>query len=66
MARRKLELLDRAHYLNDLNVPRGNRLEPLRGRLEGWRSIRINNQWRIIFRWTDDGLEGVEIVDYHN
>ena len=45
--------------------PRGNHLELLRGRLEGWHSIRINDQWRIVFRWTDAGPEGVEIVDYH-
>ncbi len=65
VALRKLDALHRATELNWLLEPRGNRLEALHGRLEGWHSIRINDQWRIVFRWTDAGAEGVEIVDYH-
>ena len=51
--------------LADLAVPPGNRLEGLKGDLAGKHSIRINDQWRIIFRWTEAGPEDVEIVDYH-
>ena len=63
-ARRKLEILAAAHQLSDLRVPPGNRLEALRGDRHGQHSIRINDQWRICFRWRD-GAEDVEIVDYH-
>jgi proteic killer suppression protein len=63
-ARRKLQLLAAAGNLGDLRVPPGNRLEALSGDREGHYSIRINNQWRICFRW-DDGAHDVEIVDYH-
>jgi toxin HigB-1 len=63
-ARRKLLLLDSARGLDDLKVPPGNRLEALRGDRLGQHSIRINDQWRICFRW-DDGAHDVEIVDYH-
>ena len=62
---RKLAMLDAADSLNDLRVPPGNRLEALRGDRAGQHSIRINQQWRICFTWTDAGPEGVEIVDYH-
>jgi toxin HigB-1 len=65
VARRKLVQLDGAVTLADLAVPPGNRLEALRGDLAGKHSIRINDKWRIVFRWTDDGPEQVEIVDYH-
>lgn len=65
VAARKLVQLNRARLLTDLSVPPGNRLEALRGRGSGWHSIRINDQWRIIFKWTDAGPEKVEIVDYH-
>jgi proteic killer suppression protein len=65
VARRKLVQLDAAGGLSDLLVPPGNRLEALKGDLRGYHSIRINDQWRIIFRWTDAGPEDVEIVDYH-
>lgn len=65
VARRKLVQLDGATMLADLASPPGNRLEALRGDLAGKHSIRINDQWRIVFRWTDDGPEQVEIVDYH-
>ncbi len=64
-ALRKLTLLDAAALLDDLRVPPGNRLEALRGGRRGRYSIRINDQWRICFRWTDAGPEDVEIVDYH-
>ncbi len=64
-ARRKLLYLSRARVLRDLNVPPGNRLEALRGDREGQHSIRINDQWRICFRWREDGVHDVEIVDYH-
>ena len=63
-ARRKLLLLDAAGSLDDLRVPPGNRLEALSGNRAGQYSIRINQQWRICFRW-DEGAHGVEIVDYH-
>ena len=64
-ALRKLLLLDAAESLRDLRVPPGNRLEKLEGDREGQYSIRINDQWRICFRWDDDGARDVEIVDYH-
>jgi proteic killer suppression protein len=64
-ARRKLLLLHRAKALGDLRVPPGNRLEALRGRRAGEHSIRINDQWRICFRWSDNDAYDVEIVDYH-
>lgn len=64
-ALRKLLILDAADELGDLRVPPGNRLEKLRGDRAGSYSIRINDQWRICFRWTAAGPEGVEIVDYH-
>jgi proteic killer suppression protein len=65
VARRKLVQLDAAAGLSDLMIPPGNRLEALKGDLRGHHSIRINDQWRIIFRWTEAGPEEVEIVDYH-
>ena len=64
IARRKLRMLNNANALNDLRVPPANRLEPLRGRRTGQYSIRINDQWRICFKW-DKGPSRVEIVDYH-
>ena len=64
-ARIKLIMLDAATLLEALRSPPGNRLEALKGRLSGKHSIRINDQWRIVFRWTDAGPEDVEIVDYH-
>jgi proteic killer suppression protein len=65
VARRKLIMLDAAAFLEALNSPPGNRLEALKGDLAGKHSIRINDQWRIVFRWTDAGPEDVEIIDYH-
>lgn len=65
VALRKLIQMNRAGQLCDLRVPPGNRLEALQGNYAGYHSIRINDQWRIIFRWTDLGPAGVAIVDYH-
>jgi len=65
VARRKLRQLEIADQLDDLRVPPGNRLEPLKGNRSGQHSIRINDQWRLCFRWTKIGAEDVEIVDYH-
>jgi proteic killer suppression protein len=62
---RKLALLDAAESLADLRVPPGNRLEKLTGDRAGRCSVRINQQWRICFCWSDAGPEDVEIVDYH-
>jgi proteic killer suppression protein len=62
---RKLAMLDAAEVLADLRVPPGNRLEKLAGDRAGQYSIRVNQQWRICFRWTDAGPEEVEITDYH-
>ena len=65
IALRKLDILNAAHELVDLRVPPGNRLELLKGDREGFYSIRINDQWRIIFRWENGGANDVSIVDYH-
>ena len=65
IAIKKLTQLDVSTELATLNVPPGNRLEALVGNRKGQHSIRINEQWRICFKWTDEGPEGVEIVDYH-
>jgi proteic killer suppression protein len=64
-ARRKLYYLHRARTLQDLLVPPGNRLEALSGNRDGQYSIRINDQWRICFKWLDGDAYEVEIVDYH-
>ena len=64
-ARRKLLYLHRARTLKDLKQPPGNRLEKLKGDREGQSSIRINDQWRICFKWIDGDAHDVEIVDYH-
>ena len=65
MAARKLDQLDSAERLEDLRVPPGNRLEWLSGDRQGQQSIRINDQYRICFIWTDGGPAEVELVDYH-
>lgn len=65
LAARKLDALDAAHSLNDLRVPPGNRLEALTGNRKGQHSIRINDQYRICFRWTERGAADVEVCDYH-
>ena len=65
---RAMRMLDRLQYatvLSDLAVPPGNRLESLQGNLAGFHSVRINGQWRVIFRWTDAGPADVRITDYH-
>jgi proteic killer suppression protein len=64
-SQRRLSALDAAVDLNDLRIPPGNRLEALSGNRAGQHSIRINDQWRICFRWIDGRAEEVEIVDYH-
>ena len=64
-AERKLRQLNVARRLEDLRAVAGNRLEPLKGDLEGWWSIRINDQFRLIFTWTDAGPADVQITDYH-
>lgn len=64
-ALRKLRMLNRATNLNDLRVPPANRLEKLKGDRLGQHSIRINDQWRICFKWHESGAFQVEIVDYH-
>ena len=65
IAMRKLAQLDAAHTLDFLRSPPGNRLEALKGDRKGQYSIRINDQFRVCFRWTQDGPERVEIIDYH-
>ena len=64
-AKRKLEAINAANGLSDLAVPPSNRLERLRGDLRGFYSIRISQQWRVIFRWRDGEPHEVRIVDYH-
>ena len=64
VALRKLDVLNAAYHLEDLRSPPANRLEALKGNLTGFYSIRVNDQWRIIFRW-DAGAQDVSLVDYH-
>lgn len=66
IALRKLRLVNQANVLNDLRIPPGNRLEALKGSRTGQHSIRINDQWRICFIWSEGGPSHVEIVDYHD
>jgi len=63
--RRKLRMLNNSQYITDLKVPPSNRLEKLSGKLKDFFSIRINDQWRIIFRWENNHASEVEIIDYH-
>ena len=65
IARRKLRMLNSSENLNDLTIPPSNRLEKLRGRLREYYSIRINEQWRIIFKWENGNAKQVQIIDYH-
>lgn len=65
IARRKLLYLHDADVLTDLKVPPGNRLEALKGKLKGFYSIRINNQWRVVFRWQGNNALEVSVLDYH-
>jgi proteic killer suppression protein len=62
---RKLDMLHYAADLRDLGSPPGNRLEALKGRWTGFHSIRVNDQWRVVFRWSESGPEDVDVVDYH-
>lgn len=65
VARRKLQYLHEAADLRDLKSPPGNRLEGLKGELKGFHSIRINDQWSVVFRWSGGNAFDVQIVDYH-
>lgn len=65
IARRKLRMINNAQNINDLRIPPANHLEKLKGNLEGFYSIRINKQWRIIFKWENDSAFEVKIADYH-
>jgi len=65
VARRKLRMINSSQDINDLRIPPANRLEKLKGNLSSFYSIRINNQWRIIFEWKNDDAYEVTIVDYH-
>jgi proteic killer suppression protein len=65
VGRRKLRMLNNSQTINDLKIPPSNRLEKLSGNLDGFYCIRINNQWRIIFKWIEGQSEQVKIVDYH-
>lgn len=65
VAKRKLDMIHYADQLNDLKAPPGNRLEELKGNLAGFHSIRVNDQWRVVFRWTAGGPAEVRIEDYH-
>jgi proteic killer suppression protein len=66
IVRRKLDVLNYSALLIDLRSPPGNRLEALKGDWLGYYSIRVNDQWRIVFQWTDRGPENVAVVDYHS
>jgi proteic killer suppression protein len=65
VVKRKLDMLHYAFKLSDLRSPPGNRLETLKGRLDGRYSIRINDQWRVVFEWTTEGPSRVRVTDYH-
>ena len=65
VARRKLRMINNAQDINDLRIPPGNKLEKLKGKLKDFWSIRINNQWRIIFKWIGNDAYEVQINDYH-
>ena len=62
---RKLDLVHYEHRLDDLQSPPANRLEALKGYRAGFHSIRVNDRWRVVFRWTDQGPEDVDVLDYH-
>jgi proteic killer suppression protein len=65
IVKRKLDIINYASELKDLKAMPGNKLELLKGNLKGYYSIRINDQWRILFKWTDSGVDNVGIADYH-
>jgi len=66
IARRKLRMLNNSQTINDLRISPANRLQKLKGNLKGFHSIRINKQWRIVFRWINNNAEQVKIEDYHD
>jgi proteic killer suppression protein len=65
VAQSKLDVLNAAHRLVDLQAPPGNRLEALKGDLDGFFSVRVNDQWRLIFRWDNNNAVDVALLDYH-
>ena len=65
VARRKLRMINNADNINDLRIPPANHLQKLKGELKGYYSIRINDQWRIIFIWESNNTKNLEIIDYH-
>jgi proteic killer suppression protein len=65
VAQRKLDMINAAHLLSDLRIPPGNRLERLKGNMSSYHALRINDQFRIVFRWVDGHAFEVTIVDYH-
>jgi proteic killer suppression protein len=65
IARRKLRMLNNSFDIKDLMIPPSNRLEKLKGNLKDFYSIRVNNQWRIIFKWENGNAVNVELIDYH-
>jgi proteic killer suppression protein len=65
IAKRKMDMIDACNHLTDLRIPPSNHLESLKVKFMGYYSIRINDQWRIIFRWSDLGADAVQIIDYH-
>jgi proteic killer suppression protein len=64
-ALRKLDMINSAHVLSDLRSPPGNRLEALRGDFRGFHSVRVNDQWRVVFRWAEGAAHQVRVLDYH-
>ena len=65
IGRRKLRMLNNSQNITDLKIPLSNRLEKLKGNLKDYYSIRINDQWRIIFKWSNGNADNVQILDYH-
>jgi proteic killer suppression protein len=65
VAWRKLDMLNRAHTLEDLRIPPANHLEALKGDLRGFHSIRVNDRWRLVFQWRDGNAKAVRLMDYH-
>ena len=65
IGRRKLRMINNSQNIMDLTIPPSNKLEKLKGQLKDYFSIRINDQWRIVFRWDNGNATGVEIIDYH-
>lgn len=65
ISRRKLRMINNAHNINDLRIPPNNKIKKLKGKLKEYHSIRINNQWRIMFKWKNQNAFEVKIIDYH-